>query len=126
VQTHQIIQVQITGDFLLNLIAVSPTGQGWNRAVSGETWFETRFPRPDLAGGLSDNNAVWIAARLAVFDHPWFAVTGLDESCSLPPGEHTIKTVHRYCVPRSRVVRVSPIGASTTFHFSAPGEAAGK
>ncbi len=65
----------------------------------------------------------WMAASIAVFDHPWFAVTGADGAFSLdglPPGNYVIEVWHKTLGSQSRAVTLSAGGqAAVSFTFAA-------
>ena len=107
---------------MLNLNALTRTGQDWNRAVPAGTEFVRSFERPDLHIRIIDNAVLWLVARIAVLDHPWFSVTdnsGRFALPPLPPGRYTLGTMHRRCPHQSLVVDVPAGGTSVTFNMFA-------
>lgn len=125
VATNQPVQFQVTGRGLLNLSAVSKAAisQGWNRAITGNAAFEKRFPQPDLQIRLTDNVALWLHARIAVFDHPWFAVTddsGRFTLPPLPPGRYTLEIGHRRSGHQTRTLEITDRTDPLLIRMTAP------
>jgi plastocyanin len=69
----------------------------WNKAeLAGATMDET-FAREEIAIPVKCNVHPWMKSYIAVFKHPYFAVTGKDGSFqlpNLPPGEYTVEAWH--------------------------------
>jgi hypothetical protein len=65
----------------------------------------------------------WMGGAIAVFDHPWFAVTGEDGSYSLeglPPGDYVVEVWHETLGIQSQRVTVAEGGQATaSFTFPA-------
>ncbi len=98
VHTNQPVEIQVEGGPMLNLSATCRSGPGWNRAISGSDTFVKRFEVPTSQVRITDNNHPWLVAHLAVFDHPWFAVTDAWGQFALPPlpaGRYTLEFAHR-------------------------------
>ena len=76
--------------------------------------------RPFAAPGLvvvRDRDHAWPTAYLAVFDHPYFAVTapnGTFRIDGVPPGRYTLKVWHERTMPAQQQVDVTATGAATT------------
>jgi plastocyanin len=63
----------------------------------GAPALELRFATPEVAIALVCDLHPWMKAWVGVFDHPWFAVTGVDGSFAwpeLPPGEYRVRAWH--------------------------------
>ncbi|MBN8246457.1 MAG: carboxypeptidase regulatory-like domain-containing protein [Verrucomicrobia bacterium] len=125
VATNQPVLFQVTGQTMLNLSAASKAApsQSWNRAITGNTTFEKRFPQPDLQVRITDNVALWLHARIAVFDHPWFAVTdpsGRFTLPALPPGRYTLEIGHRRSGHQTLSLEVGDPTKPILIHMAAP------
>lgn len=74
--------------------------------------------RPFLAPGLvivRDADHPWPTAYIAVFDHPYFAVTAATGTFTIdavPPGRYTVKVWHERTAVTEQVVDVAPGGAA--------------
>jgi len=52
----------------------------------------------------------WMNAKLAVFAHPWFAVTGVDGKFALdglPPGDYTLEAVHEQLGTKTQKITIT-------------------
>ena len=81
--------------------------------------------RPFSAPGLvvvRDRDHAWPTAYLAVFDHPYFAVTapnGTFRIDGVPPGRYTLKVWHERTMPAQQQVDVSAAGATASIALQA-------
>lgn len=70
----------------------------WNRSQPpGAPAIEVSFSHAEVAIPVKCNVHPWMRSYLAVFDHPYFAVTGADGSFeirNLPPGKYTLEVWH--------------------------------
>ena len=75
--------------------------------------------RPFTAPGLvvvKDADHPWVAAYLAVFDHPYFAITAPDGTFKIdgvPPGHYTLRVWHERTMPVQQQVDVSATAEAT-------------
>jgi len=80
---------------------------------------EVKFADPELAMYLKCDVHSWMGAHIAVFDHPFFAVSddkGTYEIENLPPGEYEITVWHhfRYFAPKVETQTVTVTDGETT------------
>ncbi|MFO1461107.1 MAG: carboxypeptidase-like regulatory domain-containing protein [Verrucomicrobiota bacterium] len=123
--TNQPVRIVARGNPNLNLQCNSKSDQNWNQAVPGNMEFVRRWDKPDVSIRISDNNALWLVARIAVFDHPWFAITdaqGRFTLPSLPPGHYEVEAIHRRCGRQTSFIDVPVHGTSPTFTMRPPQE----
>lgn len=96
----------------------------WNfmlgvKGASRETTIET----PESPIEIKCDVHPWMKAYLAVFDHPYFAVTGPDGRFALaqvPPGDYVVEAWHeRFGTRTARVTLAPKATESLTFSFAA-------
>jgi plastocyanin len=92
-RANQTLQV-INADTCMHNIHPSPANnREWNKAQTPGSTLEATFAREEVGIPLKCNVHPWMRSYLAVFKHPFFAVTGKDGSfdlSNLPPGTYTI------------------------------------
>jgi len=97
IRAHQQLQVVNSDPTLHNIHPLPANNREWNKAEAPGTTAEETFAREEVAIPVKCNVHPWMRSYVAVFNHPYFAVTGKDGSFelpNLPPGTYTIKAWH--------------------------------
>lgn len=82
----------------------------WNKAEPPGSKLEEAFAREEIAIPVTCNVHPWMRGYIAVFKHPYFAVTGKDggfDLSNLPPGTYTIKAWHEKLGTSTQTVTIS-------------------
>jgi hypothetical protein len=82
----------------------------WNKAEPPGSKIEEAFAREEIAIPVKCNVHPWMRGYIAVFKHPYFAVTGKDGAFdlgNLPPGTYTIKAWHEKLGTSTQTVTIS-------------------
>ncbi|HVO59749.1 MAG TPA: carboxypeptidase regulatory-like domain-containing protein [Terriglobales bacterium] len=80
-----------------NIHPMPANNREWNKAQIPGQPIEEKFAREEVSIPVKCNIHPWMHSYIAVFRHPYFAVTGKDGSFelrNLPPGEYTIEAWH--------------------------------
>ena len=101
-----------------NIHPTPANNREWNKAEPPGSKLEEAFAREEIAIPVKCNVHPWMKGYIAVFKHPFFAVTGKDGSfdlANLPPGTYTIKAWHEKLGTATQTVTV---GASEAKEIS--------
>jgi plastocyanin len=110
-QTLQLVNDDATSH---NIHPVPTNNREWNKAEPPNSKLEDSFAREEIAIPVKCNVHPWMRGYIAVFKHPYFAVTGKDggfDLSNLPPGTYTIKAWHEKLGTSTQTVT---IGANET------------
>lgn len=97
-----------------NIHPVPANNREWNKAEPPGSKMDEVFSREEVAIPVKCNVHPWMRGYIAVFKHPYFAVTGKDgafDLSNLPPGTYTIKAWHEKLGTATQTVT---IGANET------------
>jgi hypothetical protein len=106
-QTLQLVNDDATSH---NIHPVPANNREWNKAEPPGSKMEEAFAREEIAIPVKCNVHPWMKGYIAVFKHPFFAVTGKDggfDLSNLPPGTYTIKAWHEKLGTSTQTVTIS-------------------
>ena len=101
-----------------NIHPTPANNREWNKAEPPGTSVDETFAREEIAIPVRCNVHPWMHGYIAVFKHPFFAVTGKDGSfdlSGLPPGTYAIKAWHETLGTSTQTIA---IGANETKEIS--------
>jgi plastocyanin len=93
-----------------NIHPVPANNREWNKAEPPGSKMEEAFAREEIAIPVKCNVHPWMHGYIAVFKHPYFAVTGRDggfDLSHLPPGTYTIKAWHEKLGTSTQTLTIS-------------------
>jgi len=93
-----------------NIHPVPANNREWNKAEPPGSKMEEAFAREEIAIPVKCNVHPWMRGYIAVFKHPYFAVTGRDggfDLSHLPPGTYTIKAWHEKLGSSTQTLTIS-------------------
>jgi plastocyanin len=103
-----------------NVHPLPANNREWNKAEPAGSTMEESFPREEVAIPVKCNVHPWMKSYIAVFKHPYFAVTSKDGSFqlpNLPPGEYTIQAWHEKLGTLTQKITIAA-GESKTLDFT--------
>jgi hypothetical protein len=92
-----------------NIHPTPANNREWNKAEPPGSSVDEAFAREEIAIPVKCNVHPWMHGYIAVFKHPYFAVTGKDGSFDLsnmPPGTYTIEAWHEKLGTSTQTVTV--------------------
>ncbi len=114
VRANQPVEVVNDDPTSHNIHPTPANNREWNKAEPPGTKLEEEFTREEIAIPVKCNIHPWMHSYVAVFKHPYFAVTGRDggfDLSNLPPGTYTIKAWHEKLGTSTQTIT---IGANET------------
>ena len=131
IMVGQELLVLNSDELLHNVHSLSEVNAPFNRAMPGAIKRATfSFNDEEPAFRIKCDVHPWMSTYLAVFDHPYFAVTGPDGSFEipgLPAGTYTIEAWHeRLGTMRSGVTLLDGLTATVDLTFAQPESAEGQ
>jgi len=96
-QTNQKLNVVNSDETTHNIHPLPSNNREWNETQPHGVVIEEAFAREEVAIPVKCNIHPWMRGYVAVFKHPYFAVTGKDGSfnlSNLPPGTYAIEAWH--------------------------------
>lgn len=118
-QTNQKLRVVNDDHTLHNIHPLPANNREWNKAEPPGSAIEEAFPREEVAIPVKCNVHPWMRSYIAVFRHPFFAVSGKDgafELKNLPPGTYTIKAWHEKLGTAVQKLTIAP-GETKSLEF---------
>ena len=118
VRANQPLEVVNDDSTSHNIHPTPANNREWNKAEPPGTKLEEAFAREEISIPVKCNVHPWMRGYIAVFKHPFFAVTGKDgafDLSNLPPGNYTITAWHEKLGSSTQKVTV---GANETKEIS--------
>jgi len=110
VRANQKLEVVNDDQTSHNIHPVPANNREWNKAEPPGSKMEEEFAREEIAIPVKCNVHPWMRGYIAVFKHPFYAVTGKDggfDLSNLPPGTYTIKALHEKLGTSTQTVTIS-------------------
>jgi plastocyanin len=125
VQANQKVRIINSDGTTHNVHAIPQNNREWNKSQPpGMQPVEEAFAREEIAIPLKCNIHPWMRSYVAVFKHPYFAVTAKDggfDIHNLPPGTYTLTAWHEKLGTQIKKISIGPNGADKVeFVFKSP------
>lgn len=121
VRKGQTIAVKNSDPVTHNIHPMPKNNRDWNQSQApGAEDLKRRFGFPEVMIPVKCNVHAWMRSYIAVLEHPFFAVTGLDgryRFTGLPPGEYVVAAWHEKFGERTQKITVAP-GATINLPLS--------
>ena len=112
VQANQKVKIVNSDGTTHNIHPLPQNNREWNKSQPpGMQPVEESFPREEIAIPVKCNVHPWMKSYIAVFKHPYFAVTAKDGSFdirNLPPGNYTLQAWHEKFGTQTKKITVGP------------------
>jgi hypothetical protein len=110
-QTGQTLVIRNSDATLHNVHAFAQNNRGFNvgQPLKGVE-AKRRFPNPEVGISVKCDVHGWMQAYVAVFEHPFFALTGEDgafELGDLPPGDYVLEAWHETLGTQAQAITVT-------------------
>ena len=108
-QANQKLEVVNDDNTTHNIHPTPANNREWNKAQPPGVKVEDSFAREEIAIPVKCNVHPWMRGYIAVFKHPYFAVTnaeGVFRLPELPPGEYTIEAWHEKLGTMSKKITI--------------------
>ncbi|HKS75313.1 MAG TPA: carboxypeptidase regulatory-like domain-containing protein [Terriglobales bacterium] len=120
-QANQKLEVINSDQTVHNIHPTPANNREWNKAQPPGSPLEETFAREEVSIPVHCNVHPWMRSYIAVFKHPYFAVTGKNGSFDLkdlPPGTYTLEAWHeKLGTATQKVVVGSPDTKPVEFVF---------
>lgn len=126
VRANQELDVMNNDTTTHNLHPVPNNNREWNKAQPPGTRIAVTFPREEIAIPMKCNVHPWMRSYIAVFKHPYFAITGKGGSfvlSNLPPGSYTMQAWHEKLGTVTQKITVGAAGTTKDLEFVFKGQA---
>ena len=124
-RANQTLKVINDDKTMHNIHPMPSNNREWNKAEPAGAIVEEKFAREEVGIPVKCNVHPWMRSYLAVFKHPFFAVTGRDGSFdlrNLAPGEYTLQAWHEKLGTMTQKITVVA-GQTKTVDFDFKGPA---
>lgn len=123
-QANQKLEVVNDDNTTHNIHPIPANNREWNKSQPPGLPIEATFAREEVAIPVKCNVHPWMHSYIAVFKHPYFAVTGRNGSFdlgSLPPGTYTIQAWHEKLGTLTQKITVGGENKPVEFVFKRAG-----
>jgi plastocyanin len=124
VQVGQTLRLKSSDPVMHNVHLQCQVNPDINYGFNGPGYRDISFDFPETTFRVKCDVHPWMTAYIAVFNHPWFAITGDDgtfEIDHVPPGTYTLAAWQEALPMQTQTIVVTDAGlANLSFTFKAP------